>query len=92
MQIVSAGEAAQDCLGAGGSAKFLGGGEATEDWEKNATQYCHHFTWLDSTVRQRSEFGGAGEASANAHRRVLVRQLSVQHSEGREPSRLRTET
>ena len=37
-------------------------------------------------------FRSPGEAGANAYRGLLVRQLSVQHSEGREPSRLRTKT
>ena len=60
--------------------------------DRNETQYFHRDTWLGPVVRKRSEYGGTGEASANAHRRLSVRQLSVQHSEGREPSRLRTET
>ena len=59
---------------------------------QNETQYYDRDTWLGSVVRQCSEFSGAGEASADAHRRLFVRQLSLQHSEGREPSGLRTET
>ena len=58
--------------------------------ERNETQNLHRDTWPRSIVRKRSEFGGPGKTSADAHRRLLVRQLSVQHSEGREPSRLRT--
>ena len=60
--------------------------------ETNETQNFHRDTWLGPIVWKRSELDGTGKASANAHRRLLVRQLSVQHSEGREPSRLRTET
>ena len=60
--------------------------------DKNETQHFYGYVWLGSIVRKRREFGGPGETSADAHRRLFVRQLSVQHSEGREPSRLRTET
>ena len=60
--------------------------------EKNETQYFYRDIWPGFIVRKRSEFGGTGKASANAHRRLFVRQLSVQHSEGREPSRLRTKS
>ena len=60
--------------------------------DKDETQYFYRDIWLGSIVRKRSEFAGAGKESANAHRRLFMRQLSVQHSEGRGPSRLRTET
>ena len=66
--------------------------DANTSGEKNETQYFYRDIWLGSLVRNCSEFGGTGKASADAHRGLFVRQLSVQHSEGREPSRLRTET
>jgi hypothetical protein len=50
----------------------------------------HTAVGFGGSVRQCWEFIGAGEASADAHCGLSVRQLSVQHSEGREPSRLRT--
>ena len=65
---------------------------ANTSGDKNETQNFYRDNWLGSIVRQRSEFGGPSKTSADAHRRLFVRQLSVQHSEGREPSRLRTET
>ena len=60
--------------------------------QQNETQIFHRDTGVGPIVRLRSEFGGTGEASTDAHCRLFVRQLSVQHPEGREPSRLRTET
>ena len=60
--------------------------------DKDETQYFYRDTWLGSIVRKRSELASPGKTSADAHRRLFVRQLSVQHSEGREPSRLCTET
>jgi hypothetical protein len=65
---------------------------ANTSGDKDETQYFYRDIWLGSIVRKRSEFGGPSKTSADAHRRLFVRQLSVQHSEGREPSRLRTET
>jgi hypothetical protein len=65
---------------------------ANTSGDKDETQNFHRDTWPGPIVRKRGEFGGAGKASANAHRRLFVRQLSVQHSEGREPSGIRTET
>ena len=41
---------------------------------------------------QRVQLASSGEASGDAHRWILVRQLNLQHPEGREPSRLRTKT
>jgi hypothetical protein len=65
---------------------------ANTSGDKDETQYFYRDIWLGSIVRKRSEFGGPSKTSPDAHRRLFVRQLSVQHSEGREPSRLRTET
>ena len=65
---------------------------ANTSGDEDETQFFDRDIWFGSIVRMRSEFGGTGKASANAHRRLFMRQLSVQHSEGREPSRLRTET
>ena len=65
--------------------------ESNPSGDKNETEYFHRDIWLGPIVRKRSKFGGSGKASTNAHRRLFMRQLSVQHSEGREPSRLRTE-
>lgn len=60
--------------------------------DKDETQYFYRNFWPRSIVRKRSELGGPGQTSTDAHCRLLVRQLSVQHPEGREPSRLRTES
>ena len=60
--------------------------------QRNEAQIFHRDTRVGAIVRLRSQFGGTGEASTNAHCRLFVRQLSVQHPEGRESSRLRTET
>lgn len=59
---------------------------------KHATQHFYRHVWVGAFSCNCIERGRAGKASANAHRRLFVRQLSVQHSEGREPSRIRTET
>lgn len=59
---------------------------------ENDAQNFYRDIWVGAIVRKRSDFCGAGKASADAHRRIPVRELSVQHSEGREPSRIRTKT
>ena len=60
--------------------------------KKNETPFFVFSNRIDSFVGKHGEHDGSSQASSNAHRRLFVRQLSVQHSEGREPSRLRTET
>lgn len=60
--------------------------------ERDETQHVDRDTRVNPIVRKRWGFGGAGQASADAYRGLFVRQLSVQHSEGREPSRLRPKT
>jgi hypothetical protein len=59
---------------------------------KNEKDDSHIYLWSNAFIRRRDAQFGTGKTSANAHRRVSVRELSVQHPEGREPSRLRTET
>jgi hypothetical protein len=58
---------------------------------KNETQHVDRDTRVNLIVRKRWAFGGAGKASADAYRGLFVRQLSVQHTEGREPSGIRAE-
>ena len=65
-------------------------GFLTEQEKKNATGYSVFNIRFDPFFGRRSQFERAGKAGANAHRWLSVWQLSVQHSEGREPSRLRT--
>ena len=54
--------------------------------ERDETQHVDRDTRVNPIVRKRWGFGGAGQASADAYRGLFVRQLSVQHTEGREPS------
>jgi hypothetical protein len=64
----------------------------TDQEERNETQSFLSDSGLGFIVWQRGEFERSGKACADAYRRLPLRQLSVQHSEGREPSRLRTKT
>lgn len=59
---------------------------------QHETHYSFRIARIGFVSGECIDIAGSGNASGDAYRGLPVRQLSVQYTEGREPSRLRTKT